>query len=72
MSNYEILEQKINQLPPNLVIKLDDYLDFLLSKKKSNDNPVILKQTWAGGLNDYKNNYSSIELQKLALEWRTK
>ncbi len=72
MSNYESLEQKINQLSPNLVVKLDDYLNFLLSKKQDAIESVFLKQTWAGGLEDYKKDYTSLELQKLALEWRSK
>ncbi|HWN09559.1 MAG TPA: hypothetical protein VNO50_09885 [Pyrinomonadaceae bacterium] len=29
-----------------------------------------LKQTWAGALSDFREQYSSIELQKKALEWR--
>jgi DNA-directed RNA polymerase specialized sigma24 family protein len=29
-----------------------------------------LKQNWAGGLSDYSSQYTSLELQKKALEWR--
>ena len=29
-----------------------------------------LRQTWAGALKDYREKYSSLELQKKALEWR--
>ncbi|HEY6231115.1 MAG TPA: hypothetical protein VIW64_07620 [Pyrinomonadaceae bacterium] len=29
-----------------------------------------LKQNWAGGLSDYRGQYTSLELQKKALEWR--
>jgi len=35
-------------------------------------NSSMLKQTWAGGIKEYKKKYTSLELQKLALEWRTK
>ena len=64
MNNIKTIEKKINQLPPSLVVKLDDYLDFLLSQKKANSTSKMLKQNWAGGLKDYKNKYSSLELQK--------
>jgi len=72
MSNLKTIEKKISQLPPNLVIKLDDYLDYLLSQTKIKKESLFLKQTWAYGLKEYSKKYSSIELQKLALEWRTK
>jgi hypothetical protein len=29
-----------------------------------------LKQNWAGGLSDYSSQYTSLDLQKKALEWR--
>jgi hypothetical protein len=29
-----------------------------------------LKQNWAGALSDYREKYTSLELQKKALEWR--
>lgn len=70
MISLKTLEKKISQLPPGLVIKLDDYLDYLLSQNRLNIHANKLKQTWAGGLKDYSNKYSSLELQKLALKWR--
>lgn len=72
MNSLKLIEKKISKLPPNLVIKLDDYLDYLLSQVKIKKDRDFLRQTWAGGLKEYKKKYSSIELQKLALEWRTK
>lgn len=72
MNNLKSIEKKISQLTPGLVVKLDDYLDFLLSQKKEKRKGRILKQNWAGGLEEYNKQYSSLELQKLALEWRTK
>jgi hypothetical protein len=35
------------------------------SKKKSK-----LRQNWAGALKEYKGQYTSLELQKKALDWR--
>lgn len=53
------------------MVKLDDYLDYLLSQKKITKHSKVLKQNWAGGLKECKKKYSSIQLQELALEWRT-
>lgn len=72
MNNIRTIERKINQLPPSLVIKLEDYLDYLLSQRKVKQDYSVLNQTWAGGIKEYKKKYTSLELQKLALEWRTK
>jgi hypothetical protein len=71
MNTVKNIELKISQLPPSLVIKLDDYLNYLLSQRNGYKESKILRQSWAGGLKEFKKEYSSIELQKLALEWRT-
>ena len=63
------IETKINQLTPGLIEELDHYLDYLINKKIDR-KPKKLKQDWAGGLKDIK--MSSIELQKLSLDWRQK
>jgi hypothetical protein len=31
---------------------------------------IVLRQDWAGALRDVKNEYTSLDLQKKALEWR--
>ena len=66
MKNIEI---KINQLSPGLIEELDHYLDYLINKRIVRKSGK-LKQDWAGGLKDIK--MTSIELQKLALDWRQK
>jgi len=63
------IETKINQLSPGLIGELDHYLDYLINKRAVRI-PKKLKQDWAGGLKDIK--LTSIELQKLALDWRQK
>jgi len=63
------IETKINQLTPGMIGELDHYLDYLINKRIVR-KPKKLKQDWAGGLKDIK--LSSIELQKLALDWRQK
>ena len=72
MNSLKTIEKKINQLPPDLINKLDEYLDYLLSQRITNNDSKVLGQSWAGGLKEYNKRYSAMELQKLALEWRTK
>jgi ribosomal protein RSM22 (predicted rRNA methylase) len=71
MESLEKIEQKIRNLSPNLIDELDSFVDFLLSKSNDKGNKK-LKQDWAGALSDLSDKYSSLELQKKALEWRTK
>jgi len=63
------IETKINQLTPGMIGELDHYLDYLINKRVVR-KPKRLKQDWAGGLKDIE--MTSIELQKLALDWRQK
>ena len=63
------IETKINQLTPDLINELENYLDYLINKRTTK-KPGKLTQNWAGGLKG--ENYNSIELQKKALDWRKK
>lgn len=65
------IEKKANSLPLHLVKEVEDFIDFLLKKNnlKAKESHK-LNQKWAGALKHYKNKYTSIELQKLALNWR--
>jgi hypothetical protein len=69
MKAIQNIEDKILKLSPGLMIELDQYLDYLIQKKGSQKSKK-LRQDWAGGLKDIK--ISAIELQKKALEWRSK
>ena len=59
------LEELVRELSPKLKIEVQAFVESLLSKSK----PVSrkLRQDWAGML---KTDYTSIELQHLAVEWR--
>ncbi len=63
------IETKINQLTPDLINELDNYLDYLINKR-SIKKLGKLTQNWAGGLKG--ENFNSVDLQKKALEWRQK
>jgi hypothetical protein len=42
---------------------------FLLEKQEKKSGRK-LRQDWAGALKEYRDQYTSLELQKKALEWR--
>ncbi len=65
----ESLDKKIAKLPPHLQQEIHDFVEFLLQKvaKRSSSN---LTMSWAGGLREYRDQYTSLELQKKVLEWR--
>lgn len=64
------LETLIKNLPPELRREVEDFVEFLLKKRARNRSRGRLRQDWAGALQDYRDQYSSLELQKKALEWR--
>jgi len=63
------LKELIDQLPPELQQEVEDFVEFLMEKKCKKKGKK-LKQNWAGALKEYRNQYTSLELQKKALEWR--
>ncbi len=63
------IEEMVKDLSPNLRQEAEDFIEFLLSKH-SRKPATKLKQDWAGALREYKDKYTSLELQKKALEWR--
>jgi len=63
------LKKLIDQLPPDLQREVQDFTQFLLEKRRKKAGHR-LRQDWAGALSKYKNQYTSLELQKKALEWR--
>ena len=62
------IEEVIEQLSPELQDEVFDFARFLLEKKK---RPIRKKMrlTWAGALREYKTKYTSVQLQKKAVEW---
>jgi len=65
------IESKIQELPENLKKEVLDYIDFLHMKYKNKDRkPKGFKFDWEGSLSEVKNEFTSVELQHKALEWR--
>lgn len=64
----ETIEQKFIKLPRDLQQEVIDFIDFLFTKKvlKKSKKP---KLDWIGGLKEYRDQFTSLELQKKAWEW---
>jgi len=65
----QTLEELIKQLPLELQVEVKDFTEFLLEKRKRKTRKK-LREDWAGALEKYRDKYTSLELQKKALEWR--
>jgi len=63
------IEEMVRNLPPELQNEVEDFIQFLLNKQKRK-LAKKLRQDWAGALKDYRDKYTSLELQKKVLEWR--
>lgn len=63
------LEELVKELPPDCKEEVRDFVEFLLEKRVRKQGRK-LRQDWAGALKEYRDQYTSLELQKKALEWR--
>jgi len=63
------IEEMIRELPSELQQEVLDFVEFLI-EKRGRKRGGKLRQDWAGALSDYRDQYTSLELQKRALEWR--
>jgi len=62
------LEELIKELPPDLQREVRDFAQFLLEKKvRPAQRKVGL--SWAGALSEFRDQLTSLELQKKSLEW---
>jgi hypothetical protein len=63
------LDELIKELPPELQQEVQDFASFLL-ETKVRPKRSKLRLDWAGGLSEFREQFTSLELQKKALEWR--
>jgi hypothetical protein len=68
-SDQRSLEDVIRDLPPESQAKVRQFVETLLPIRDRRQRKK-LKQNWAGALRDYREQYTSLELQKKALDWR--
>ncbi|WP_048144197.1 DUF2281 domain-containing protein [Methanothrix harundinacea] len=64
----ESIEELMAQLPPDLQQEVKDFARHLV-EKKAKPRRKKLRLTWAGGLREFRDQYTSLELQKKSLEW---
>jgi hypothetical protein len=70
MQERKKLEDIIKELPQDLRKELEDFAQFLWEKKfKQGFKQKKLSLTWVGGLKEYRDKFTSLDLQKKALEW---
>ena len=62
-------QELIQELPSDMHSEVCDFIEFLLAKQ-SRRAGKMLRQGWAGALRDYRQQYTSLELQHQALVWR--
>lgn len=62
------LEELIKELPPHLQEEVRDFAQFL-ADTKVHPKRKYLRMDWAGGLREYRDQFTSLQLQKKALEW---
>ncbi len=69
MKTRQPVDDMVKALPPELQREVKDFIQFLLEKRVRKPG-ARLRQDWAGALREYRNQYTSLELQRKALEWR--
>jgi hypothetical protein len=62
------IDELIEQLSPELQEEVFDFAQFLL-KTKAQPKQKKLRMSWAGGLKEFRDEFTSMELQKKSLEW---
>jgi hypothetical protein len=63
------LEELVRELPPAVQAEVRNFVESLLEKRRQKATRM-LRQTWAGALSEYRAQYTSLELQQKALDWR--
>lgn len=64
------LDELVRELPADSQEKVREFVEFLL-RKRSTKAAGKLRQSWAGALSDFREEYSSLGLQKKSLDWRS-
>ena len=64
-----IIIEKIRDLPLELQEEVIHFIDFLRTKKSSKRKKKPSLE-WIGGLKAYRDEYTALELQKKASDWR--
>ena len=63
------LDELVKELSADSQAEVRDFVESLL-RKSERKRAGKLRQNWAGALSDFREEYSSLELQKKSLDWR--
>jgi len=63
------LDQLINELPRESQAEVGNFVESLIERRR-HKSERHLRQTWAGALEDYREQFTSLELHKKSLDWR--
>ena len=66
-SDQRSLDEIVRELPPESQAKVREFVGSL---QRTSGQARKLEQNWAGALSDYREKYTSIELQRKSLDWR--
>ncbi len=69
MDQIQPIDQVVSVLPPDIRDEVRDFILFLMEKRAQKSGRK-LRQDWAGALREHREEYTSLELQKKAQEWR--
>jgi hypothetical protein len=62
------LSEMVDDLSPDLQSEVRQFVEFLRWRRRQPRRR--LKQDWAGALRDLRDQYTSLDLQRLSVEWR--
>ena len=68
-TQVKTLDELVKELTPHSRAEVRDFAEFLHSKRKGRSIGKF-SQKWAGALNDFREEYTSLELQRKSLDWR--
>ena len=63
------LEELVKELPPDMRAEVREFVLLLLTKRDRRTSGT-LRQDWAGALRESREQYTSLELERQALDWR--
>ena len=63
------IDELVQKLPPDLQREVEDFARFSLETRVQPKSGKF-RLDWAGALSEYRDRFTSLELQKKALEWR--
>ena len=63
------LDQLVRELPAESQAEVRDFVESVIERRRRK-SVGHLRQTWAGALADFREQFTSLDLQKQSLDWR--